>query len=517
MSDASTPQPNAAPPRFDAVVVGAGISGLTAAYRLQRAGRSVQLLEAAARPGGVIGSVRARRLPVRARAEQHARHHAADRRAGRRPGAGFGRCAWPRRPPTRATCCATAGCTALPTSPAAFFSTPLFSAAAKLALLREPFVAPAPAERRGDGRRSSCAGAWAAEFLDYAIDPFVAGIYAGDPESDLGARGVSRGCIALEQRYGSLIRGQILGARERRRKPERVEAGGAELLLRATACRASPTRFARRWSAAGCGPRHGIGATPGRWAVDGRRRERPMRFRRGPARCLAVPAGRGGALAAPHAAAAAAALDAIPYPPVASVARAYARGDVAHALDGFGFLVPRQGGAPHPRHALLQQHVRGPGAGGHGAADHLRRRACASPELARTSKIGKSPPSVQHELASLLGVRGPAAGRRRDALAARDSAVHARAPRPRGGLDAARARPAGPVLLRQLPRRHVGRRLHPQWPSRGRGRRGLAAPPGCNLGGPGFDPVALAVGRCWWRRRCSARRRAPGPWPFWRR
>src|SRR5206468_433279 len=40
--------------RFDVIVVGGGIAGLSAAYELSRAGASFVLLEAAARPGGVI-------------------------------------------------------------------------------------------------------------------------------------------------------------------------------------------------------------------------------------------------------------------------------------------------------------------------------------------------------------------------------------------------------------------------------------------------------------------------------
>ena len=44
--------------RFDTLVVGAGMTGLCAAHHLARQGRRVALLDAADRPGGVIGSVR---------------------------------------------------------------------------------------------------------------------------------------------------------------------------------------------------------------------------------------------------------------------------------------------------------------------------------------------------------------------------------------------------------------------------------------------------------------------------
>jgi len=61
-----------------------------------------------------------------------------------------------------------------------FFTTKLFTAGAKLAVLREPFV-----PRRRDGVEESIAQFVARrlnqEFLDHAIDALVAGIYAGDP------------------------------------------------------------------------------------------------------------------------------------------------------------------------------------------------------------------------------------------------------------------------------------------------------------------------------------------------
>jgi oxygen-dependent protoporphyrinogen oxidase len=57
------------------------------------------------------------------------------------------------------------------------------------------------------------------EFLDYAIDPFVSGIYAGDPEQ-ISVKAAFPKLHALEQRWGSLIKGQFLGARERKRAKE---------------------------------------------------------------------------------------------------------------------------------------------------------------------------------------------------------------------------------------------------------------------------------------------------------
>jgi len=44
--------------RVEALVVGAGISGLATAYGLQKAGIAIRVIEAAARPGGVIQSVK---------------------------------------------------------------------------------------------------------------------------------------------------------------------------------------------------------------------------------------------------------------------------------------------------------------------------------------------------------------------------------------------------------------------------------------------------------------------------
>lgn len=347
MTHASAPPPSSpprqalsgAPPLLDAVVVGAGISGLTTAYRLQCAGLAVQLLDAAVRPGGVVASVLHEgclfeRGPNSALdttpliAELVAdlglagQFRMASATADKRYVVRGGRL------------------TPLPTSPGAFFATPLFSARAKLALLREIFVAPAPAQAE-ESIAQFVRRRLGSEFLDYAIDPFVAGVYAGDPES-ISVRAAFPRLHALEQRWGSLVRGQVLGARERRRQKAVAKntaksfsfALGMQQLTDALAAALGglhmQTRVLRiERDAAGPFTLHAEQAgVPQHW------RARTL--------VLAVPADAAAALVQPHCADAAAALDSIAYAPVATVASAYARQDVGHALDGFGCLVPRQ-------------------------------------------------------------------------------------------------------------------------------------------------------------------------------
>ncbi len=57
------------------------------------------------------------------------------------------------------------------------------------------------------------------EFLDYAINPFVAGVYAGRPE-DLSVKSAFPKLYALEEKYGGLIVGTIRSIRERKKRAE---------------------------------------------------------------------------------------------------------------------------------------------------------------------------------------------------------------------------------------------------------------------------------------------------------
>ncbi|MEO1862852.1 MAG: protoporphyrinogen oxidase, partial [Verrucomicrobiia bacterium] len=195
-------------------IIGGGITGLTAAFKLTQVGIPVTLFESTDRVGGVIQTVRDRDYLAECGPNtiletspligelisdlglEERRIYSSDQAENRY-------IVRDKRP------------VKLPRSPLAFLTTPLFSYRAKARLLAEPFIRRAPADveenlasfvRRRIGR----------EFLDYAINPFVAGVYAGSPEQ-LSVREAFPKLHALEQRYGSLILGQALGARERKR------------------------------------------------------------------------------------------------------------------------------------------------------------------------------------------------------------------------------------------------------------------------------------------------------------
>lgn len=106
----------------------------------------------------------------------------------------------------------------LPMSPMSFLGTKLFSASAKLKLFKEPFIRSKSYENEtlADFTRRRLGN----EFLDYAINPFVAGVFAGDPE-DLNVKTAFPKLYDLEQNYGSLIWGSVKSARARKKSQEK--------------------------------------------------------------------------------------------------------------------------------------------------------------------------------------------------------------------------------------------------------------------------------------------------------
>lgn len=321
----------------DVIVVGSGISGLASAWGMQQQGARVLVLEVGAKAGGCISTAREQGCLLESGPNSAlettpligtminalgitGERIAANPRSRNRYVVRNGRLH------------------ALPLSALTFLTSPLFSARAKLRLLREPLlsrgsvdaeesVADFVRRRLGD------------EFLDYAINPFVGGVYAGDPQA-LSVGAAFPRLLELEQAYGSLIRGQLFGAIARRRDPEKSKQSAPMFTFRA-GMQTLTDALARRLNRVECG--HEVTGI----AVDGEHyvleavSAGVRSVYRARAVVLAIPAWAAATLMAPLAADAAAALAGIPYPPVAVVHSTYRHGAIAHALDGFGMLVPQ--------------------------------------------------------------------------------------------------------------------------------------------------------------------------------
>jgi len=319
-------------------IVGAGITGLAAAHALRKRGVPVTVYEAGDRPGGVIRTLR--RDGFLAEFGPNTLLETSPEIPALFRELGLGDQALYSNPAARHKYVIRGGKpVALPSSAAGFFATSLFSARAKLCLLREPFI-----RRSAPGTEESLAAfvvrRLGREFLDYAINPFVAGVYAGDPWK-LSVREAFGKVYDLEQRYGSLIRGQILGARERKRRATVSKQNAPKVSFR-DGLETLPAALARQLGPdlrPGC-RLQGVRQMPSGWQLElakgGRAeiREHPAVLLTLPAYALAQVPLRAGSGATFQF------LGEIPYAPVSSVVFGFRREQVRHPLDGFGFLVP---------------------------------------------------------------------------------------------------------------------------------------------------------------------------------
>ncbi len=316
-------------------IIGAGITGLTAAFYLKRAGVPAVVYEAASRPGGVIQSVR--RDGFLAESGPNTILETSPKIAQLVRDAGLETRKWVSASAAEARYVVRYGRPIeMPGSPLGFFATKLFTSRAKLAVLREPFVPP-----RREGPEESIAQfvlrRFNQEFLDHAIDALVAGIYAGDPHR-LSLPHAFPKLKALEDKYGSMIKGQILGARDRKKSGEVARDRAAKFsfdeglqvlpdtlashLGNSLKLKAAVTQLAQ---------------TTAGWRVstDQAESEHGAVIYCGTAHRLAqLPV------------AAKTTLDLqlfseIHYPPVASVVLGFRREDVAHPASGFGMLIPK--------------------------------------------------------------------------------------------------------------------------------------------------------------------------------
>lgn len=310
-------------------VVGAGITGLSAAWKLAGNGKRVVVYERRERVGGAIRSEREgewlleygpNTIQVKEPAimELFEELGLGDRllRAG--------------GDASKRYIVRDGRLTQVPVSPSEWLNTPLFSKRALLRLAGEAFIS------RGRNSEETLASfvkrRIGGELLDYAVNPFVAGVYAGDPAT-LSVRHAFPRLYELEQRYGSLTLGALrsLVSRKRRSGPVRAlvsfRDGLQELPLRL----ASAIPDLRTGTTVERVQRAGTGWEVIAGGVKSGPYERVL---------MNIPlyhfseqlVNGGGAL-----------LEAVrfaSYAPLSIVATGYRRENIDHPLDGFGYLVP---------------------------------------------------------------------------------------------------------------------------------------------------------------------------------
>ncbi|MDZ8118931.1 protoporphyrinogen oxidase [Pontiella agarivorans] len=198
-------------------IIGAGITGLSAAYELQEKGIDCAVFEASGRVGGCISSLRKDGYLVECGPNSILETHPDVGNLITRLGLEGNKLPASLAAKNRYIV-RNGKPLALPSSPAAFLKSKAFSSKAKLRLLKEPFIQSRSSEQ--ESLADFVLRRIGKEFLDYAINPFVSGVYAGEP-SRLSVKHAFPKLYALEEKYGSLIKGAIKGSRERKKRAEK--------------------------------------------------------------------------------------------------------------------------------------------------------------------------------------------------------------------------------------------------------------------------------------------------------
>lgn len=313
-------------------VIGAGITGLSAAIELRGRGATVTVLEAADRVGGVITTVRRDGFLVEAGPTSLT---ATAQLEGLIDRLGIGAQRITTAPVAKRRFIVRGGTlVALPDGPGALASTKAISAGAKFALMREPFIR-ARHDQEDESlaalvrRRLDC------EILDYLVNPLIAGIYAGDPER-LSVKYAMPMLFEGERKHGSLIVGVMQEMKAKRgiirHKGITSFTPGLGTLPQAMAESLGDavrlhTRVTRVDRIGGTWRLHTQGPGGGILDCD--------------AVICATPAHTLGALGLPaEITGALGPVTRIVHPPVATLALGFRREDITHPLDGFGVLVP---------------------------------------------------------------------------------------------------------------------------------------------------------------------------------
>lgn len=310
-------------------VLGAGISGLTIAYTLQQKGAEVTVYEKNGQPGGVMQTVHQNDWIVEAGPntllirKQEIWDLIEKLNLNERvvkPG-----------PEAKKRYIVRNGqLCAAPMSLVDFIKTDLLSTSAKWRLFKEPFITGNPDEnesvagfiRRRLGR----------EVLDYGVNPFVSGIYAGDPKQ-LSMKHTFSTLYELEKNYGSLTKG-FFKREKKTNKAERALVSfdnGLQVLPKTLAAELGNALKLNT-------PVHQISRSPSGWTLQAGNDTRHH-----DALVSTVPAYQLADIwSDKKSQQSVSQLTDIPYAPMSVLALGFKKEQVDHPLDGFGILIPEK-------------------------------------------------------------------------------------------------------------------------------------------------------------------------------
>ena len=321
-------------PLRQAIVVGAGISGLACALRLTEMGIGVRVLEAAERPGGMISTVERDGFLFESGPQSF--QMTADLQELIRT-ANFESELIEADPKTPRYVLLDGKLRPAPMSPPTLLSTSLLSMGSKVRVLSEAFrhsKPPAYDESFADFVRRK----FGTEILEHLAGPFASGVFAGDPEQ-LSLRSTFPTMAVWEEEYGSIIRGAMKsrgnGPRTRPTLAGFKRGMGSFIGALVKRLGSGVTNGIRIDSLESAG---NVG-----WSVHCTE-IRTAEMLPANAIVIATPAYEAARLVNKFAKGLSATLSGIPYAPVAVVAEGYRREHMGHALNGFGFLVPRKEG-----------------------------------------------------------------------------------------------------------------------------------------------------------------------------
>jgi len=308
-------------------IIGGGISGLTVAWYLQQAGIAYDLFEANDRPGGTIRTQHASGYlletgPNSLQLSEELQNLIQDLGLADQ---------------LQDTAAVSANryvlregrYRKLPGKPQQLLLDGFFSLKARYHILRE-LTRPAASPDTNETLAGFIRRRFDQELVDYALNPFISGIYAGDPEQLLLHKTFPQ-LAAMEQAHGSVLKGLAKSGGGQRRRIISLR-GGLQTLTSTLAARL--TKY--HGNQAIIGLTHQPDNTYQLRTSDG---ILPTTYS---AVVLALPAYAAAGLLETQFPAEATALKAVYYPPMAAIYSAYPRAAVQHPLDGFGALHPKK-------------------------------------------------------------------------------------------------------------------------------------------------------------------------------